>query len=117
LLALACVVYGTAFACGAGDDTTDGNRSDCSRGGPLAECAPIDPTPEGACTKLVQCGAIPEQRPPNQGFDWDDCVDRLEATEASTQTLIIACVADATCAGLRPNMAGAIPCLGFGGGL
>lgn len=121
MLASACVVYATAFACGAGDDTTDGNRSDCSRGGPLAQCADIPRTSEGACTKLVQCGAIPEQRPTGPDhqydFDWDRCVDDLDGVSATTQTLIIDCVAAATCPSLRPNMDGQIACLELGGGL
>ncbi len=115
-LLLICVLA----ACGAGDDTTDGTRSLCSRGGVLESCPPIAHTSEAACTKLVQCGAIPEQSADTNRFDWDRCVDYINRQETTSENLVIECVAASTCDLLRGNDpnnpdASKMPCLKLGG--
>jgi len=90
--------------CGAGSDgTSEGTRGACSRGGVLEPCPPIDHTPEAACTRLVQCGAIPEQAPQDYQFDWDRCVDHLEGLTTTAADLVISCIAASSCDILRSS--------------
>lgn len=109
-------------ACGAGDDTTEGARGACSRGGVLEACSPIAHTPQAACSRLVQCGAIPELAPQDYQFDWDRCVDYIDRLSPTAGDLVITCIASSTCDLLRvdnPNSPDPrqMPCLQLGGGL
>ena len=112
------------IACSAGNDgITGGTRGACSRGGVLEQCPAIDHTAEGACTKLVQCGAIPESAPQDYQVDWGNCVDYIDGLSPTASDLVIACVAASTCDILRvgdnPNTPDPrqMPCLRLGGGL
>jgi hypothetical protein len=84
-------------ACG---DTTDGARSQCAAGGAIQGTCPLeDRTVEGACWRLVDCGAILLQNP--NGFGWQQCVDRVERVAPQSQQLIIDCIAGSTCDALK----------------
>src|SRR5258708_6925835 len=83
-------------ACGS---TTDGARSLCAAGGAIqGECPLEDRTVEGACWRLVDCGAILLQSP---NFDWPGCVQRIEQAPPQAQQLIIDCVLGSTCDALK----------------
>jgi hypothetical protein len=85
------------FACGKGDDTAQGTRAECAHGGALVDCDDADRTPEGACWRLVDCAAIPVSSDNNNRFDWGKCVDRIESSLATNQTLMIDCIAVSSC--------------------
>lgn len=108
-------------ACGPGDDTTDGTRGQCAEGGALNACPEADRTAEGACWRLVDCGAIPLHADPNYVFDWDTCADTLESLTADRERLVIDCIAASACDQLkvdgspdRPNT-DQMHCLRIGG--
>jgi hypothetical protein len=108
-------------ACGAGDDTTEGTRAECAQGGALTDCPDAERTAQGACWRLVDCGAIPVKSDVNNRFTWGRCVDGLDALTADRQRLVIDCVAASTCDELRvqgspsnPNV-NQMHCLRFGG--
>jgi hypothetical protein len=117
LLLLACT------ACG-GTGESAGARGDCAEGGQLnAGTCPVDPTPDGACTYLVECGVIPIES--DQGnkhhYDWADCVNTIDGFIPTGQQLAIECIESATCDSLvvdgspdAPN-ANEIACLHLGG--
>jgi hypothetical protein len=91
-------------ACGSGDDTSEGARGQCAFGGELNDCPDAPKTPEGACWRLVDCGAIPLEieDPMDPGeFDWGVCVDVIETRTADRQRLMINCIAASTCDELR----------------
>ena len=91
-------------ACGAGDDVAEGARTNCAYGGLLTDCEDADRTPESACWRMVECGAIAvsENREDRDWvFDWDRCVDTIERMSAEKQRLSINCVAASTCDQLR----------------
>jgi len=108
-------------ACG-GDDTSSGARGQCAEGGELNACPPPDPTPEGACTYLVECGVIPiESGTMNHQFDWGDCVNNIEGDLDTGEQLVIDCITHSSCDSLKvdgspdkPN-AGQIACFHLGG--
>jgi hypothetical protein len=91
-------------ACGGGDDTSDGARAQCAFGGELTDCPDAAKTSEGACWRLVDCGAIPvdseDPNDPNE-FDWGVCVDFLDGLTADRRRLVVACIAASTCDELR----------------
>src|SRR5262245_54270402 len=88
-------------ACSAGDDTTEGARSFCAQGGALTDCPDAERTPQGACWRLVDCGAIPVASDNENRFTWGRCVDLLERQTADRQRLVINCIAASTCDELR----------------
>ena len=106
-------------ACSAGDDTTTGAHAACAQGGALTMCPDTVRTPEDACWRLVDCGAIPVQSGTTDNhFDWGDCLDTIESADTAGETLIIACIAQSTCDALDvrtdPN-GNDIACFHFGG--
>jgi hypothetical protein len=91
-----------ASACTAGDDTASGARSRCAEGGALNACPDGVPTPQGACWRMVDCGAISiSSADPTNHFDWGDCVDRIEGSTTVAQTLIVNCIVASTCDALK----------------
>ena len=88
-------------ACSAGDDTADGARAQCSEGGELNDCEDTPGTPQAACWRLVDCGAIPLHREDEFADDWDNCVDDIEGMREASQRLTIACIGSSTCDQLR----------------
>ena len=107
---IACLVL--AAACGAGDDTSDGARDKCAFGGALNDCPDAEKTSQGACWRLVDCGAIPlEVEDPGNpnAFDWGVCVDNIDDLTADRRRFVIECIALSTCDELRTS--------GFCGGL
>lgn len=102
---IACLVLAAA-ACGAGDDTTDGARDKCAFGGALNDCPDAPKTSQGACWRLVDCGAIAleVEDPANpNAFDWGECVDDIDDLTADRRQLVIECIAASTCDELRTN--------------
>jgi hypothetical protein len=115
------LVLGGLGSCSAGDDTTDGTRGFCAQGGALTDCPDAERTAEGACWRLVDCGAISVESDNENRFTWGRCVDLLERQTADRQRLVISCIAASTCDELRvagspisPNTS-AMHCLRFGG--
>ncbi len=117
---LALVVIG---ACSAGDDVAGGARAQCAHGGELTDCPDAERTAQGACWRLVDCGAIAVSSgdPQSGRFDWDRCVGSLESLASEYQRLVINCVAASSCDQLRvdgspdqPNT-NQILCLALGG--
>src|ERR1051325_7271635 len=64
-------------ACSTSDDTTEGTRAECAQGGALTDCPDAERTAQGACWRLVDCGAIPVKSDNENRFTWGRCVDRL----------------------------------------
>jgi hypothetical protein len=108
-----------ALALAAACDNTnevDGVRGPCGFGGDLSACPPSALTSEGACTRLVECAAIPLDAH-DMGFDWGRCVDDLDTMTADRQTFVIDCVATSTCDALKTDNApngGRPHCFDFG---
>lgn len=113
---IACLVL--AAACGAGDDTSDGARDRCAFGGAINDCPDAAKTSQGACWRLVDCGAISlEVEDPNNpnAFDWGECVDDIDDLTADRRNLVLECVAASTCDELRVGLAmGGGFCFGLG---
>jgi hypothetical protein len=115
LLIFAAVVA-LASAC---DDKNevDGARGPCGFGGDLPACPPDELTPEGACTRLVDCAAIPLDGK-DMTFDWGRCVDDLDSMTQDRATFVIDCVAQSTCDALKtdgsPANGGRPFCFAFG---
>jgi len=105
IASLALAAFG-AVACG-GDDTVQGAHGQCAFGGELNDCPDAERTPEGACWRLVDCGAIPvayenpDDPDDRSTFDWGVCVDYLESRTADRQRIMINCIAASTCDELR----------------
>src|SRR5262245_27151130 len=87
--------------CGADDDTIEGTRAECAQGGALTDCPDADRTAEGACWRLVDCGAIPIQSDNDNRFTWGRCVDGLQGQPLDRQRVVISCIAASTCSELR----------------
>ena len=90
-------------ACGPGDDTAAGTRSQCAAGGALTDCPDPVATSEAACWKLVDCGAIPLSSD-DQGtdaFDWGACVDFIQRQIDARQQVITQCIAASSCDALK----------------
>jgi hypothetical protein len=88
----------------------DGTRGQCAEGGELAACPEAERTAEGACWRLVDCGAIPLKRDENPDgspnfniFDWDNCVGDLESGRTDSERVAIDCIAAATCDSLKTD--------------
>lgn len=87
------------------DDSAPGVRSRCATASadPLCEEARTD-TPEAACWRLVECGAIPVRNPEGEEdsyFDYNLCVRFFERLDRHRLDLSLACVNQATCDELR----------------
>jgi hypothetical protein len=114
-------VIGGLGGCGSGDDTTEGTRSECAEGGALTDCPDAERTAQGACWRLVDCGAISIQSDNNNRFTWPRCVDGIESSTADRQRLVINCIAASSCDELRVAGSPRTPdpndmhCLRFGG--
>jgi hypothetical protein len=109
-------------ACGTGDDgTNQGTRGVCAQGGALTDCPDAARTPEAACWRLVDCGAIAVESDHANRFAWGRCVDTLESQTADRQRLMVSCIAASTCDELRVGGSPDNPdprdlhCLRFGG--
>ncbi len=102
------LLLGLLAACSAGDDTIAGTRGQCAEGGALEDCPPAEQTPEGACWRLVVCGAI--RLDSMNGLNWGKCVDGIDGLTSDYQRLVISCVAASTCDELRSQ-----DCLQLGG--
>ena len=95
------LVIGSAACDGAGA------RAECAFGGALTDCTDAERTPEAACWRLVDCGAIavdikqPGDMNPGDDADWGGCVEQIERLTADRQRLVVSCVAAATCDELR----------------
>jgi len=106
-LALCAVLLATS--CSNEDETLQGSRGTCASGGVFETCDDSEflRTPEGACMRLVECGAIPLMRPegdPNRfDFDYDRCVLEIEERSAATQRVITNCIATTKCDALLPQ--------------
>jgi hypothetical protein len=101
---LACAVL-VLVACSASDDVYLGSRGSCEFGGTLTDCPNADRTVKDACWRLVDCGAIPlHHENDNNRLDWDNCVEGLEQTQEDRRTVIVACIASATCDELRTRV-------------
>jgi hypothetical protein len=118
---IAVVVATLALAAAAGCDNmnkVDGERGPCGFGGDLSGCPPSELTPEGACTRLVDCAAIPLDGKMQGGFDWGHCVDQIDGMTADRRTFVIDCVATSTCDALKssdsPANGGQPFCFNFG---
>jgi hypothetical protein len=92
-----CLLF--LVACTAGDDTANGARDNCAEGGTLNQCPATVRTPDGACWRLVECGALPLAS--DSTGDWASCVDRISGMRDVAQQLVIACIASATCDQLK----------------
>ena len=88
-------------ACSAGDDTVEGARGPCAFGGELTDCPDAARTPEGACWRLVDCGAIVVASDNENRFTWGDCVDSVDGLTADRRGFVINCIAASTCDELR----------------
>ncbi|HVK77294.1 MAG TPA: hypothetical protein VM734_28505 [Kofleriaceae bacterium] len=89
-----------ALACAACDDDDgfkDGARGPCAAGGQLSGCPDGERTPEAACWRLVECGSLPAEAEDENANDWGRCVNRLESMIEDRATVVIACIAGATC--------------------
>lgn len=85
-------------ACGAGDDIADGARAECAHGGALTDCPEAERTPEGACWRLVDCGAMPVKNDKDDNaFDWGVCVTYIEQQTDYAERAIIDCIAASSC--------------------
>ena len=105
----------------------DGTRGQCAEGGELAACPEAERTAEGACWRLVDCGAIPlksdtnpDGSPNTDIFDWDKCTADIEALTPDRERITIDCIAVSTCDSLKPADIGdptrhEIACLVAGG--
>ena len=101
-----CAFLLALAACGdGGDGTVEGTRGQCAFGGELTDCPDSARTVEGACWRLVDCGAI-VLSDDNNRFDWGRCVDTLAGQQADFQRLAINCVAAETCDELRADIEG-----------
>ena len=120
-LAIAAACLGWACACGTGDDTSAGTRAECAQGGALTDCPDAQRTSQGACWRLVDCGAIAVESNTTSRFTWGRCVDSLDGLAADRQRLVIDCIAASTCDELRVSGSPIRPdprqmhCLRFGG--
>ena len=100
---LALGVFGLP-ACSAVDGVSGGARAQCAAGGELLDCPDAERTSEGACWRMVDCGAIAVSSVDNNGnhrFDWGRCVDGLDGETADRQRLTINCIAASSCDQLR----------------
>lgn len=118
---IAALAIAALMGCGAGDDTTEGTRAECAQGGTLAQCPEAERTAQGACWRLVDCGAISVKSDNGNRFTWGRCVDAIEGATADRERLVINCIAASACSALRVNNSPVNPspndmyCLRIGG--
>lgn len=98
---LASLALAIGSACGTGDDVAVGSRALCAQGGVLTDCPDAEQTSEGACWRLVDCGAIPLDHNEDFRIDWGTCVDRLDRLTADRRELVTSCIAASSCDQLR----------------
>lgn len=99
-----CCLLLALGACGLGDDVADGSRAQCAEGGALNDtCTRALTTPEQACWRMVDCGAIPLHRNEQYQFDWSRCVGQIQNTGDVQSRLVIACVGASTCDQLKAS--------------
>jgi len=89
-------------ACG-DDEPSPGARAACAAGGELTDCPDAERTPEEACWRLVDCGAISIRGENENSFNWGRCVDFIETETPDRERLVINCIAASTCDQLRVN--------------
>src|SRR5690348_5491947 len=100
-------------ACSLGDDQADGARAQCAEGGELNNtCSDAVNTPEEACWRMVDCGAIALHENDSGAFDWNRCVREIERSGTPQEKLILACVGASTCDQLKAD---AEACFAYGG--
>ena len=76
--------------------------------GSLVGCEPERIETAGdACWKLVECGVIPLQNPPEDDNvrGWTECIRDIEDLPAEREQLVLTCVEAATCIDLLTNAA------------
>lgn len=94
----ASVTLALLGSCSTTDGVGGGARAECAHGGALVECAPAERTPEGACWRLVDCGAINVKNDKDDNaFDWGVCVDYIAGQSTAGEALIINCIAASSC--------------------
>jgi hypothetical protein len=107
-----CCLLLALGGCGLGDDVADGSRAQCAEGGALNDtCTREVTTPEQACWRMVDCGALQLHRDNQGSFDWSRCVGEIQDTGDVQARLIIACINASTCDQLKVT-AGA--CFAYG---
>jgi hypothetical protein len=115
------IVAGGLAACGTSDETTVGTSGQCAHGGVLNDCPDAERTAQGACWRLVECGAIAIKSDNVNRFTWARCVDTLDGVTADRRRLVINCIAASACDELRVPGSPSTPntdqlrCLRFGG--
>jgi hypothetical protein len=110
--AWSCCLLLALGGCSLGDDVANGSRGQCAEGGALNDtCTSQVRTPEQACWRLVDCGALPVFRGEAFRSDWDSCVAEIWDTGDVQEKLIIACINASTCDQLKVS-AGA--CFAYG---
>ena len=107
-----CCLLLALGACGLGDDVADGTRAQCAEGGALNDvCTSAVKTPEQACWRMVDCGAIQLHRAEQYQFDWSRCVDAIWDAADVQARLIMACIGASTCDQLKVS---ADACFAYG---
>ena len=105
-LALLAAAVAAVAACDT-DGPIPGVRGPCAVGaGPLQECAVEEvETPEDACWRMVECGALAVNRPDEEedcGFcDFRSCVLLLESMGEDQMQLALECVEASPCDQLK----------------
>jgi hypothetical protein len=84
---------------GCGDGT--GTSAECAFGGAITDCPDAARTPEAACWRLVDCGALVVEGENEFDFDWGRCVDNIARQTEDRRRIILSCIAAATCDELR----------------
>src|SRR5580765_1258799 len=116
-LVIAVMCLGAA-ACGT--DDKQGTRAECAQGGPLTDCPDAERTSQGACWRLVDCGAISVASDNAKRYTSGRCVDSIDRLTDDRRRLVINCIAASTCDALRVANSPANPnpadmhCLRFG---
>lgn len=97
-----CCLLLALVGCSLGDDAADGARAQCAEGGALNDtCTQPVATPEQACWRMVDCGAIPLHANEQYDFDWSRCVEEIWEVAALQERLIMACIGASTCDQLK----------------
>ena len=105
--AVTVAIAAALAACG-DDDTKSGVRGDCAAfGGAGLDCEPVRiQTATEACWRLVECGAIPLENPPDDPgccLDWQFCVREIERLEDFNRDFVLSCVEHSTCDDLKTD--------------
>ncbi len=102
---LAWIVAGLwvgAVGCG-DDDSLQGTRDVCANAsGTLLGCdEPTIDTPEDACWRLVDCGAIPLEHVDDHVLDWATCVRQIESFSEPRYDYTLECIQTSSCDDLK----------------